>query len=312
MSNKILITAKNLELSRLRRYWGRPEFTPDDGIGSLTSLDQASDAIVAVLMNTQNEDKFAVIGSGVMVAPGVVLTATHVLEEFPPSGPGPIFVSFLPNNAGRVWLPAGTVTCSGPSQFNAIEQNRKTISDISIASCELHSDAQINYPLSMIPMEVCLPIPSQRLWAIGFRQGQLDDDATPITPLVSSGLVTCCYTNGRGDRMPSPCVEVNMECFGGMSGGPVLNEDGRVVGIVSSSYDDGPSYVTLIWDALRLSIDGLPQSVWPDSCSSLVGGIKHNLVRVVGNFSYDENNNITLMPSSLEMEHFTRPDTNNV
>ena len=40
-----------------------------------------------------------------------------------------------------------------------------------------------------------------------------------------------------------------------MSGGPVANDDGYVIGVVSSSFEGGPSYVTLIWDVMRHSIN---------------------------------------------------------
>ena len=55
--------------------------------------------------------------------------------------------------------------------------------------------------------------------------------------------------------MPAACIEVAMDTFGGMSGGPVANDDGYVIGVVSSSFDGGPSYVTLIWDVMRHSIN---------------------------------------------------------
>ncbi|WP_142916619.1 trypsin-like peptidase domain-containing protein, partial [Klebsiella pneumoniae] len=69
--------------------------------------------------------------------------------------------------------------------------------------------------------------------------------------MVSSGLVTAAFPQGRGERMPAPCIEVEMDTMGGMSGGPVVDSDGNVIGVVSSSFDGGPSYVTLIWDALN-------------------------------------------------------------
>ena len=55
--------------------------------------------------------------------------------------------------------------------------------------------------------------------------------------------------------MPAPCIEVAMDTFSGMSGGPVANDDGYVIGVVSSAFDGGPSYVTLIWDVMRHTIN---------------------------------------------------------
>ena len=103
--------------------------------------------------------------------------------------------------------------------------------------------------------------------------------------------------------LPSPCIEVNMETLGGMSGGPVFNEEGRLIGILSSSFDGGPSYVTLIWDALRLSITNLPDEIWPDKYSGILEGIDLGLVRVKGKFRADSKRNITLTLSDEEMSY---------
>jgi hypothetical protein len=52
----------------------------------------------------------------------------------------------------------------------------------------------------------------------------------------------------------------------------VVNDEGWLVGIVSSSFEGGPTYVTLIWDAMRLSVSGAPQSVWPEHETDLFLG----------------------------------------
>lgn len=299
--HSVLITEKNIELQDIELKFGRPEFTPDDGLGSLDNLHQASDAIVSI--SGYIDGKLRSIGSGIIVGPGLVLTATHVFEEFPRTGSGPVLLSFLPEKKARAWLPTATVTCSGPSRYNPWDAKAKIVSDLSIVSCDLNSEAHLEHPLSLVPMELCLPLPGTRLWAVGFRNGDFESDSTLVSPLISSGLVTDCFPHGRGERMPSPCVEVDMETLGGMSGGPVFNEAGHLVGIVSSSFDGGPSYVTLIWDALRISIEGLPQEVWGNSDSGILEGIDLGLVRVRGQFKADTDRNITLTLSDEEMKY---------
>lgn len=59
--------------------------------------------------------------------------------------------------------------------------------------------------------------------------------------MVTSGLVTDCFPQGRGERMPASCIEVAMDSIGGMSGGPVVNDEGWLVGICSGLiYTDTP------------------------------------------------------------------------
>ncbi|WP_181104048.1 S1 family peptidase [Xanthomonas arboricola] len=51
------------------------------------------------------------------------------------------------------------------------------------------------------------------------------------------GTVTNLYPNGRGAAYPSPVFEVEANWPSGMSGGPVFNQFGQVIGIVSSSWE---------------------------------------------------------------------------
>lgn len=304
--HRVEITEKNPDLSKIKLNWGRPAFTAVDGLGLLDSLHQVSDAIVSI--SGYFEDKLTSIGSGIMIGPGMVLTASHVLEEFPRTGPGPVLLAFLPDNKARAWLPTGRVTCSGPSKYYLNEPESKIVSDLTILSCDLHSEAHLAHPQSLVPLELCLPLPGSRLWAVGFRHGAFDGDTALVSPLVTSGLVTNVFPHGRGERMPSPCIEIGMESLGGMSGGPVFNVDGRIVGIVSSSFDGGPTYVTLSWDAMRLSVEGLPSEIWGAEHSGVLEGIDLGLIRVKGDFSADQGRNIKLTLSDAEMAYLVKSE----
>jgi hypothetical protein len=80
--------------------------------------------------------------------------------------------------------------------------------------------------------------------------------------LACNGSVTNRFPAGRDTSMlPWPTLEVSCPSFGGMSGGPVFDSKGMLIGLLSSSYDEGPSYISLIWPALATRFEG----GWPNS-----------------------------------------------
>lgn len=229
LTHSVRITPANPALSDLDLSWKTGVFTAEDGKGPLRSLHEVGDALVAVA-RFDNEGA-TVLGSGVMVgSPGLLVTASHVLDEFPQEGSGPVFLTFLPDGA-RAWLPIDWATLSKPSEF---DERRKVVSDISLVSCTLNSETHADLPHMLAPMQIALPLIGERLWAIGFRHQAIEDSAALVTPLISSGLVTAVYPNGRGEHMASPCFEVNIDTVGRMSGRAVVNADGNLVGILSS------------------------------------------------------------------------------
>jgi len=300
LTHLVQITADNPKLASLRRSWVTPAFSAEDGIGPMGSLHQAGDAIVAVAEMTK--EGFKAIGSGVMIGPGLMLTASHVLDEFPHHGQGPVCLTFLPG-AARAWLPKGRTTLTGPSEFGP---DRRKVSDLTLMSCDLHSDALDNFPLMLAPIQLGMPLIGERLWAFGYRHGDILDGASLVTPFVTSGVVTGCYPQGRGERMPATCIEIAMDTMGGMSGGPVVNDDGWLVGIVSSSFEGGPTYATLIWDAIRISVSGAPVNLWPDGEGDLLVGRDLGLVRLKGDVTRDAERNVKVTLSTAEMEQLAK------
>lgn len=294
--NSVRITDKNPALADLKLSWQTPAFTAEDGIGPLASLYQAGDAFVAVVR--LNDEGATVLGSGVMVAPGLLVTATHVIEEFQQASSSPVFMTFLSCGA-RAWLPHDWAALSKQSEFY---EDRRVNSDVALFSCTLNSNAFASEPLMLAPMQIALPLIGERLWAIGFRHQAVKDGAALVTPLISSGLVTEAYPNGRGERMPSPCFEIGMETVGGMSGGAIVNADGRVVGILSSSIEGGPSYVTLLWEALRLRVKGTIPKLQENETVTLLGAHHLNLAKLKGDVQRDPWGDTTIRLSKGESD----------
>jgi len=295
----IRVEPDNPLLSELTLSWRTAVFSDESGIGPMGSLHEAGDALAAVAYF--GEDGLAIVGSAVMVAPGLLLTATHVLDEIASHRASPLFLTFLEGGT-RAWLPMDVSTLSRPSQFGG---RSKVVSDLSLVSCTLNSNALEARPLMLAPMQIALPLVGERLWAMGFRHQGLDGEAALITPLISSGLVVAAYPNGRGERMVSPCFEVDMETFGGMSGGAVVNANGFLVGIVSSSWDGGPSYMTLIWDAVRLRVKGPVPKLQNVDRVSLLGARALGLAKIKGNVDRDPFGEVSIKLSDAEMELMT-------
>jgi Trypsin-like peptidase domain len=290
--HRVVATGDNWEPEGLRFAWWCPYFTDKGGIGGLGSLYEAGNNIAAI--GEVKDDCTFVFGSGVMIAPGLLLTATHVLNDLP-TNTMPLIFTFPSQGAIRVWRGFQTSTLKGPGLFVPFgDVGRSIHSDLTLMSCVLVSDAYAEHPMMFVVLEMGLPLRGERLWAVGFRQGDLSVSPTRVAPLLSSGLVTACYPHGRGNRMPSPCLEVEMPTEGGMSGGPVLNSKGHVVGIVSSSLDTpeslGPTYVTLAWDAMRMSINvPWPRRRWPMGDVDLFKARELEYVEIVGDIQQDAN-----------------------
>ena len=261
----------------------------------MASLYEAGDAMVAVVQ--WRNGCFVVLGSGVMIGPGLLLTATHVLDEFARDGVSPAFLTFLPD-AARAWLPHDSSNLSRADSFN---EDLRRSSDLTLVSCTLNSYEHEQHPLTLAPLQIALPLIGERLWAFGYRHGEIDGDVSAITPLVSSGCVTAVYPHGRGEHMPAACIEVDMDTKGGMSGGPVVNSNGDLVAIVSSSYEGGPSYMTLIWEALRLRVKSSVRPFQNRGAIDLFAARDFGLVRIKGNFKRRRSGDVVLTLTDAEV-----------
>lgn len=77
--------------------------------------------------------------------------------------------------------------------------------------------------------------------AVGFPELDLSELDTPQRLLLSEGMfgaygrIVAVHPNGASTSNPSPVMEVESDWPPGMSGGPVFNCDGEVVGVVSRS-----------------------------------------------------------------------------
>lgn len=287
MNHKTIVTAPSTDPIDIPLKWDRPLFSDTDGIGDTGSLSVMDGMVLA--FGFIDKKGTHLLGSGVMIAPGLMVTANHVAEEI--DGTPAAALSFLQDQKIRVWAP-------GERQIIATELITPVLagtpyreaSDVALVACTLISDPAVAYPLRMAHVEIAVPRIGERLWAVGYRELS-QDGISGLAMLCSSGLVTEHHLNGRGSHLFGPCVEVAMNTPGGMSGGPVFNSEGHLVGIVSTSYeaDDlrGPTFVPLIWPATVSEVAApWPPDFWPDSVASMETAKKLGCGRLHGTATF--------------------------
>ena len=226
---------------------------------SVQNWDYYDGAIVAI--GFSDGRTFTISGSGVMVAPGLVLTATHVLHDH---------VDALAAAELSLWCLG--VRTGGDVDLWALRTLRypETESDIAFLGVEPYSHLPDGWELACLPLSTRAPRQGATLTVVGFRFGAVPTGAgLPLlddVPVVSQGqLYTAAGTTEavhypyRDTVMaPFPVIEVACGSLGGMSGGAVLDDDGAVVGILSTglSIEDGkgPSNAAWIIHALMFSV----------------------------------------------------------
>lgn len=198
-----------------------------------------------------------VIGTAVMIAPGLALTATHnfsdVLEAM---------------KKGDVIPYCYGVRDSGLDIWRATNISYDQNDDISFLSVEPTSELPTDATYHQLSLTTRIPEVGEKLHVVGFRsEGSSATEKgyeTHADLYTSSGIVSALYPEGR-DRLlvPFPAIELNCGSLGGMSGGAAIDSNGHVVGVISRGYDtlegNGPTYVSWPIQSLKRQLN-LP---WP-------------------------------------------------
>lgn len=238
----------------------KPEPFPIDappGEHWVTNWEYGESVLLHLLVVVDNQGML-VHGSAVLVAPGVAFAARHVIEPH---------LSLLAE--GHATLCCGSITSSQLMMWQCkkitfVDNN----SDISILVLSYISDLPPGNLFRMAAITTRIPKLGERVSMLGFTAR--DDeiwvkDGIVGNVHVSTGTITALYPRGRDSVMlAGPTLEIATSASGGMSGGPVFDEYGLLVGILSTSFGAndhvGPSYVSLLWHALTIPID----AEWPN------------------------------------------------
>ena len=113
------------------------------------------------------------------------------------------------------------------------------------------------------------------------------------SPALCRGNVLEVFHLGRDTVMaPYPCFSVQLDAFGGMSGGPVFNVEGKVLGVISSAISDSEyALAALVWPLLSLNLAqeirelGYPRTVYEAVLHSQI--LAEGILRVQAEFGPD-------------------------
>ena len=223
-------------------------FRAEAAVGDPTSfnVDVFGGALLAIcIIQTGKEE---IIGSAVMIAPGLAVTAEHLFRDL-----------FEEIQAGRIEIRA--LGCANSSiMIWRVEGLRGSSSDITFLLLSLRCDIPPNWCIDCVELHVRPPKIDDTVYIAGARFPEWVEteghQSFAGQFLCSKGKVTKVWMDKRDKvLMPFPSFEIQCGAFGGMSGGCVLSEDGYLIGVISTSIESGdgvpgPTYAAWIGPAL--------------------------------------------------------------
>jgi len=206
-----------------------------------------------------DNEKSTIHGSAIIVAPGIALCAKHVLTAIMEDSQRS-YVRSRPMAIG--------ITSQGAQGWVITNLFGAKEHDVCILGLEAASAIPPDRTYYQISITTRLPAIGEILTIAGFRpskrsfpaaQGHTIDLEGKL--IAASGVVTERYPTGR-DRLlaPWPALEIDCPAWGGMSGGPVFDSRGYLVGLIARSMETetepSPMLCSLIWPVLGHPFDG--------------------------------------------------------
>ena len=198
-------------------------------------------------------DRHHIWGSAIMVAPGVALTAGHVIDEMRDRG-------FLTEAGGQLF--AVTFHADRLELWRADSFTRVDIGDLSLLTL-VRTTASSGPPdttlkFSLARMAARMPGVGETISLVGFKAAEISFEGRALMGLAllgSVGQVTDQYPQRRDSHgLPNPAIAVNARTVGGMSGGAAFDAAGHLIGVISSGLDESPTFVSLSWPASYVPI----------------------------------------------------------
>ena len=238
--------------------------TPIQGPSRLESWESLNGMVLGISFSDISAHQ--IDGSAVIVGPGIALCATHVLE--------PRLESLL---TGVEAMMCFTVAPSGVQVWKVNKITLVPNSDLAILGLAFASALPSKSTFYKSVITTRPPEDGEHLTIFGFKPFERTFPRTDTAATLAAGVVVCtgkvtkCYPMGRDKAMlPWPVVELDCPSWGGMSGGPVFDQTGKVVGLLTTSFSTedtfGPSYASLLTPALNVRFQGgWPSELFPSS-----------------------------------------------
>lgn len=231
-----------------------------------------------------SSDALEVIGTAFAFTTAYVMTATHVvdvvrerLSEDPKCWAAVYMVA--PGKGYDVPDLLGGLLPIQRFAMPASSDRGLARSDIAIAQLRLPIDTRTGLPIQpwVSPLSFLPPKMGEHVLAVGYPQWNAtfrDSANVDVTPTMGKaiGIVEEVWPTGRDALLlPQPSFSVGAKYTGGMSGGPVINSQGYVCGVVSRGFDMADesmsiAYASLLAPALSLTTEWADETGVPFQC----------------------------------------------
>lgn len=220
-----------------------------DDTGGFRALDLAQLNGTILALDWVVGDRHHIWGSAVMVAPGVALTARHVVDAMRENGflaaDGGYLLALGFHDHGVVFWNPDSFTSVGAGDIAVLTMVRAT------ASPSLPEDIPI--PVNAATMAVRAPAEGELISMFGFAATETvfnDGKQIGLSLLGGVGPVLDVYPQRRDQRLAGPSAGVAAKTVGGMSGGGAFDAQGRLIGVISAGIGEDPSFISLAWPCL--------------------------------------------------------------
>jgi hypothetical protein len=242
---------------------GEPSFTKLEGHSPITQI--------ALPLIAMTGDYASCLGTATLLCPGLAVTARHVIEYiFKEVG------TKMPQDSGAVLSEAPfslllPQTGDNPDDLFVWRSHRMVTpldSDLTFLVTAPFGGTSKDIPMIRPRLTLIPPVVGSRITAFGYprsiaalshnEEGEVMELLNEVSGYTSVGSVEEVHLAKRDSGMLKfPCFQTSSQFDGGMSGGPVLDEHGKVCGVVCSGTngDRSLNYASLFWPWTLMPID---------------------------------------------------------